>query len=94
MHLSAAQTRLVAGIARRNGAVRVSLFGSIARGDACPDSDLDVLVEMESGRSLLDLARLERELRESLGFEVDVATPKSLHPQILARAMAERKPVL
>jgi uncharacterized protein len=94
MRLSTDQTRMVATIARKHGAVRASLFGSFARGDARPDSDLDVLVEMEPGRSLLDLVRLERELREVLGFDVDVATPKSLHTQILARVMAERKPVL
>lgn len=94
MRLSPDNTRRLVGIVRKHGAVRASLFGSFARGDARPDSDLDVLVELEPGRSLLDLVRLERELKEALGLVVDVVTPKSLHPLILERAMAERKPVL
>ncbi len=92
MRLSPSNTRKLAGIARKHGAVRASLFGSFARGDARPDSDLDVLVELETGRSLLDLVRLERELKDVLGLQVDVVTPKSLHPLILERVMAERKP--
>jgi predicted nucleotidyltransferase len=49
---------------------------------------------MAPGRSLLDLVRLERELKEALGLEVDVVTPKSLYPPILERVMAERQPLL
>ncbi len=94
MYLSSDDTRKLARIALKHGAVRAFLFGSFARGDARPDSDLDVLVEMEPGRSLLDLVRLERELKETLGLDVDVVTPKSLYPQVLERVMAERKPVL
>jgi len=94
MRLSPDNTRKLVSIARKHGAVSASLFGSFARGDAHPDSDLDVLVEMEPGRSLLDLVRLERELKEALSLEVDVVTPKSLHPPILERVMAERKHIL
>jgi predicted nucleotidyltransferase len=94
MQLSAEATPTLVDIARKHGAVRASLFGSYARGNAREDSDLDVLVELESGRSLLDLVRLERELRETLGLDVDVATPRSLHPMILDRVMAERTPIL
>jgi len=94
MRLSPDNTRKLVSIARKHGVVRASLFGSFARGDARPDSDLDVLVEMEPGRSLLDLVRLERELKKALGLEVDVATPKSLYPSVLERVMAERKTVL
>lgn len=94
MQLSPEDTHKLAMIARRHGALRASLFGSFARGDADPDSDVDVLVEMEPGRSLLDLVRMERALEEALGLEVDVVTPKSLHPPVLERVMAERKPVL
>ncbi|HSG43677.1 MAG TPA: nucleotidyltransferase domain-containing protein [Anaerolineales bacterium] len=47
-------------IAHKNGAYDVRVFGSVARGEARPDSDIDFLMNLESGRSLLDLARLSR----------------------------------
>ncbi|HLF75174.1 MAG TPA: nucleotidyltransferase domain-containing protein, partial [Anaerolineales bacterium] len=52
-----ARRREILEIAARNGAFNVRVFGSIARGDDRPDSDIDILVNLESGRSLLDLAR-------------------------------------
>lgn len=94
MQLSPDSARRLARIAVKHGAVKVFVFGSFARGDAGPGSDLDVLVELEPGRSLLDLARLEDELEDSLGLDVDVVTAKSLYPEVLERVMAERKPVL
>ena len=48
-------------VAVRNGAVNIRVFGSVARGDDQPDSDIDFLVNLEPGRSLMDLARLLRE---------------------------------
>lgn len=58
--------------ARRNGATAVWVFGSVARGDAQPGSDIDLLVELEPGRSLLDLAGLHLELCDLLDLPVDV----------------------
>jgi len=59
----------------------LSLFGSVARGEAGPDSDVDVLVEFEPGAQigLFALARLQRYLQEILGSEVDLAIPDALH---------------
>lgn len=94
MTLSPDDTQKLVAITRKYGAVTVALFGSFARGEAGPSSDLDVLVEFEPGRSLLDLVRLERELSEALGLDVDVVTPNSLHPLIRERVMEERVPVL
>lgn len=94
MQLSEGDTKKIIKIAKKYGAIKVSLFGSYARGDAQESSDIDVLVELESGRSLFDLIRLERELKETLGLEVDVFTPNSLHPRIRNRIMKERVPVL
>ncbi len=54
------------------------LFGSVARGEAQPDSDIDFLVEMESDRSLLDRIALIQDLEDLLGKKVDVATVKGL----------------
>lgn len=94
MNLSPDITRKLARMAEEHGAVRAFVFGSYARGDAGPASDLDVLVELEPGCSLLDLVRLERMLSEALGLVVNVVTPNSLYPEVLERVMAERVRVL
>lgn len=59
----------------------LSVFGSVARGEGRPDSDIDILVEFEPGArvGLFSFARLQRYLEERLGKKVDLATPKSLH---------------
>jgi predicted nucleotidyltransferase len=77
--------------AARHGASNVRLFGSVARGEARPDSDVDVLVTLESGRSLFDLARLRVELEEMLDTPVDVVADSGLPDDadsILAEALA------
>ncbi|HEV7678252.1 MAG TPA: nucleotidyltransferase family protein [Candidatus Dormibacteraeota bacterium] len=74
-------------VARRRGARNVRVFGSVARGDAQETSDLDLLVDMEPGRTLLDLSALERELSELLGCRVEVGTTVS--PQVRARVLKE-----
>jgi len=66
-------------IADQHGARNVRLFGSAARGEASDGSDVDFLVEMEPGRSLLDLAALRNDLVDLLGREVDVVTEDSLY---------------
>jgi predicted nucleotidyltransferase len=65
-------------IASRYGARDVRVFGSVARGDADRESDIDFLVELEAGRSLLDLGRLQTELESLLGCRVDVVTEGGL----------------
>lgn len=80
-------------ICRRHGARLPRLFGSIARGDATPESDIDVLIEMEPGRSLLDQAALLVELRELLGRDVDVVTTDGLRDRIRERVMNEAVPL-
>jgi len=84
----------VEGVMRRRGVVRASLFGSMARGEATAESDVDFLVEFEEGRTLLDLSGLRLDLREVLQREVDVATPNSLHPQMRDRILSERVRIL
>jgi predicted nucleotidyltransferase len=59
-------------IAAARGAHHVRVFGSVARGEATPNSDVDFLVEMEPGRSVLDLSGLILDLEEALGRPVDV----------------------
>jgi predicted nucleotidyltransferase len=72
----------ILAIAERHGASNVRIFGSVARGEAGPDSDVDFLVDLESGRSLLDLAKLLVDLEHLLNRRVDVVTEKGLRPHV------------
>jgi predicted nucleotidyltransferase len=76
-------------IAARHGARNVRVFGSVARGEDGSDSDVDLLVEMEDERSLLDLVGLEQDLEELLQRKVDVLTDESIHPTIRPRITAD-----
>ena len=84
----------VRDVMMRRGVIRAGVFGSTARGEARPDSDVDFLVEFEKGRSLLDLSGLRLDLEEVLGCEVDVATPGSLHPSMRQEILGELVPIL
>ena len=79
---------------RKRGVTKAGVFGSVARGDERPDSDVDFLVEFEEGRSLLDLAGLRLDLAELLNREVDLATLASLHPRLKDRILIELVPLL
>lgn len=68
----------IIAIARRHGASNLRLFGSLARGDADSASDIDLLVRLEPGRSLLDQGELVMDLRDLLGVEVDVISEGAL----------------
>jgi predicted nucleotidyltransferase len=81
----------ILAVAARNGAFNVRVFGSVARGDNRPDSDVDFLVNLEKGRSLLDLARLLRELQTLLGTSVDVMTEAGLRTRIKDQVLREAR---
>ena len=83
----------VATIARKHGARNVRVFGSVARSEAGRDSDVDLLVEMEAGRSLFDLIELELELRALLGRPVDVVTEAGLSPYLRESIVREALPL-
>lgn len=74
-------------MASRHGAKRVRIFGSVARGSARPDSDVDILVAMEEGRTLLDLVALAQDLEELLGRKVQVVSEEGLSPHIRDRIL-------
>lgn len=78
-------------IASKHGVTKIRVFGSVARGDSRPDSDIDFLVNLESGRSLMDLARLLRELQTLLGRNVDVVTEAGLRSRIRPRVLEDAR---
>jgi len=80
-------------LAEMRGAFNVRLFGSVVRGEAGPESDVDFLVELEPERSLFDLGGLLMDLQELLGREVDVVTEQGLHWYIRDRVLAEARPL-
>lgn len=70
---------------RRHGVTNAQIFGSVARGDDRPGSDLDLIVELPRGTSLYDLAGIQCELEGVLGVEVDLGTIGSLKPRMRPR---------
>ncbi|MEM2914561.1 MAG: nucleotidyltransferase family protein [Candidatus Bathyarchaeia archaeon] len=81
-------------VLRRYDVKRASVFGSFVRGEEREDSDIDILVEFEGEKSLLDLAGLKIDLEEALGRKVDVLTYNSLHPLLRDRILQEQKAIL
>lgn len=79
---------------RRYGVRRAGVFGSYARGQSRADSDIDILVEFEEGRSLFDLSGLRIELSDLLGQPTDVVTYASLHPRLRKSIIDEEVPIL
>ena len=71
----------IKAIAARHKAFNVAVFGSVARGDDKPDSDIDLLVDFQPGASLVDEFRLENELREFLKLKVDLVSRGGLKAQ-------------
>ena len=76
-------------LGRKHGATSIKLFGSAATAHDRADSDVDFLVDMEPGRSLLDLGGLQAELAELLGCDVDVVTTRGLRSRLRSRVLKE-----
>ncbi len=74
-------------LCRQNDVAMVGLFGSMARGEATPESDIDLLVKFSKRKSLLDMVRLERELSTALGRKVDLLTEAAISPYLRERMM-------
>lgn len=84
----------ILAIAARHGAANVRVFGSVARGEAGPDSDVDFLVDLEPGRTLLDHGQLQVDLEDLLGCRVDVITDRGLlRSPVRARVLEEAVPL-
>lgn len=80
-------------VAAVHGARNVRVFGSVARGEADERSDIDLLVDMEEGRTLLDMGGLLMDLRELLHREVDIVTENGLKPRMRERVLREARPL-
>lgn len=78
-------------LAAARGASGLRVFGSVARGLDREDSDLDLLVDMPIGSSLLALVALQQDLQDALGARVDLCTERELHPMLRERVLAEAK---
>jgi predicted nucleotidyltransferase len=81
-------------VLREHEVKKAALFGSIVRGEATEESDIDLLIEFEGRKSLLDLAGLKLDLQELLRRRVDVLTYKSLHPLLRERILSEQEVIL
>ncbi len=83
----------ILAIAAKHGAYNLRIFGSLARGEADAQSDVDILVELEEGRSLFDLGGLSMDLENLLECKVDVVTARGLRKRISERVLREAVPL-
>jgi predicted nucleotidyltransferase len=90
--LRARREQLVA-IAARHGGSNLRVFGSVARGEAGVASDLDLLVDLEPGRTVVDLGALLVELEVELGQRIDLMLETELRPALLARVLVDATPL-
>lgn len=81
-------------VLKEHGVTRAAVFGSVAKGVSDEGSDVDIMVEFQADRSLLDLAALRLDLQKALGRDVDVLTYRSIHPRIREQVLRERVPIL
>lgn len=80
-------------IAAKRGAHNIRVFGSVARGNAGLDSDIDFLIDLETGRTLLDVGGLLMDLRKLLGCNVDIVTEKGLNDDFREEVLKEAIPL-
>jgi predicted nucleotidyltransferase len=83
----------ILALAAKHGALNIRIFGSVANGTADENSDIDFLVDMEKGRSLLDLGGLLMDLQELFGRKVDVVTEKGLRERIREAVLNQAVPL-
>jgi len=91
--LLSAKQESILHLAALHGARNIRVFGSVARGDATETSDVDFLVDMEEGRSLLDLVGLWQDLQDLLGRKVDVVSDGGISPYLRTKILAEAVPL-
>lgn len=83
----------IKSIAAAHGGGNLRLFGSLARGEANPDSDLDLIVDLEKGRTLLDLIAIKQDLEDFLNRKVDIVTERGLNRYLREHILSEAVPI-
>lgn len=83
----------ILSLAAQRGVTNIRVFGSMSRDDAQQDSDIDLLVELENGRTGLSLGGFLMDVSELLGRKVDIVTEKALHPKIRTKVLREAQPL-
>jgi predicted nucleotidyltransferase len=83
----------ILAIAQKYGASNIRIFGSCARGDINPESDIDFLMDIEKGHSLFHRIQLMQELEDLLGTKIDIAKPENLHSRIRDQVLEEAIPL-
>lgn len=81
-------------ILKEAGVLRSALFGSVVRGEAKPDSDVDILVELPRDKNMFDLIELEEKLASKLRKKVDLITYRSIHHLLRENILKEQVPIL
>lgn len=80
-------------LAARHRAANPRLFGSVAKGTASGQSDIDILVDAQPGATLFDLGALQMALQDLLGAPVDLLTPQDIAPRFRGKVLAEARPI-
>ena len=83
------QRDVINRVVTQYGGSNIRIFGSAARGDATDSSDLDILIRLEPGRSLLDLIAMKQDLEDLLGCKVDIVTEAGLSPYLKDNILSE-----
>ncbi|MCK9297280.1 MAG: nucleotidyltransferase family protein [Desulfobulbaceae bacterium] len=93
LHVVQQKKREILAVAHAHGLINVRVFGSVVRGEDTPQSDIDFLVDLEKGRTLLDLGGAFVKLQELLGRKVDIVTERGLHWYLREKILKEARPL-
>jgi len=91
--LKGAKREEILRLASKRGARNLRIFGSVARGEGVAESDVDFLVDLEPGRSLMDLGGLQADLEQLLGGKVDVVSSRGLRERVRERVLRDAVPL-
>jgi predicted nucleotidyltransferase len=83
----------ILAVAHAHGLLNVRVFGSVVRGEDTPQSDVDLLVDLDKGRTLLDMGGALIKLQELLGRKVDIVTERGLHWYLRDKILKEARPL-
>ena len=81
----------ILALAAARGAQRLRIFGSVARGEDHEGSDIDLLIDMPAGTSLLQIVGLQHDIEDALGMRIDLCTERELHPSLRRRILSEAR---